>query len=788
MKARKRNGFRCAAAAALMAIAVWQFGCASVSDSEEADWPTVDIDAEAPPEAEGPPRLIRGEDGLLYAVGEFDEMPSRGEFAVGRHDGDWPLENQQPPALFFGQVVDNVSDYAVRVHPRYEFPDIDTEGLRVEFTDERGGETLGKGLGRIVDVDRSGPTNLRLTLGGDSGIQEGDMYGVIAPRKREGMGREGMQLTRQLRGICMVVETDSDESICRLWQGHPDHHRPVGVRSDQEVVFLEPTFGTSPRSATVLVATSGDAEIDDWIEQHLDNYLARFPRGQVEVEFYDESVDATDEAFHRWNRRLQREEPAVFVGTTLEDRDGERHLTLNYTGLGTAVGTGMVAAPPEGGVDMGPVDEIDPRNWRGVSSVLMGALMVYRGQNAEALMHLHQALRDRALSGKWRWHARDQYAMRWAASGRFEEALWLVHEDEAVAQNRDDDQAYYNAMGTRVRLHDYVDQPGEAYRLAERYYETRRDDEPSTGYLSALAMRAEMAVQALAFEEGEEATQKLFELCPEGCQGDLIPLLAGIYWAAMEVRPDLQDQIVDKMVAVGSGDELSSLAAARMFQGWTFMRDDDFDQALIAFLEAHRLYEADAETYGAARADFYITVTQVGRSEPQEAFERGMQALEYMMEVGDHGSMVRLYDRLSQIYVDFDTSGPPREYLGAARSVLQAGIQAQMANGDFARAAEAGFSYGHFLFRIGQVDQARGVLKQAVTRGLRVARFDTVAMCHLFLAVIARAEGDRQRFEDEMQRAELMAEYADDPHIDQFIEELRSPGEDGPADDPTQLL
>ena len=110
----------------------------------------------------------------------------------------------------------------------------------------------------------------------------------------------------------------------------------------------------------------------------------------------------------------------------------------------------------------------------------------------------------------------------------------------------------------------------------------------------------------------------------------------------------------------------------------------------------------------------------------------------------------------------------------------------KLALGDFAGAAEASFGHGRFLFQIRQFGAARGALTQAVIHGLKVGRLDTVALSHLFLAVIAREEGDRETFEAEVERARLMAEASGDPMIDELIDSLLSPGQD--RQDPTQLL
>ena len=761
-------------------------GCAS--GPAGVDGPVPQLSKAPPAQQSGEPRFERGEDGFLYAVGEFDEELVAGQMIYGRHGGVWPLQEMAPPALFAGEVVEVFGDGVAHVHELYSFPDIDRDELTLTAGPMGEPEEMGKGIGlveELIEVEEGAPTRVVIGLRGDAGVQEGDFYGLVAAYDPS-LGPASAQLTRRLAGICQVVDINRGGTTCELLSGHPDHPGVDRAAPGLAAVFLEARFSQTPSPMTVLVSSVDDHGIDEVVRQGLKDYFGRHAGLDVAVEIFEQSVDPRDEGFHRWHRRMQADGATALVGVGIEDRDGEARLVLNYTNVGSTVGRGMVAAPPERGVDMGPVEAIDKGSLEGFSSLMLGSLLVYRGANSEALLHFHSALRDPVLQGKWRWHARDQYAMRWGAFDRFEEAMWLIHEDEAIARDADDEQAYYNALGTRVRLHDFVDQPAMAHQTARQYLDYRRDERPGPLYLSALAMYGEMAMADDDEAAGVEVVEELEELCPDGCEGDLIPMLAGMYWTAGRDRPELQDRIVARMIEAGQRAEMSSMATARMFQGWNFMREDDFLQALIAFFEARRLFDEEGSTYGVGRADFYLALTQIARGEAQEAFDRAMQALEYINDVGDHSSMVRIYERLTQIYIEIDVTRRPQPYLGAAPQILQRAIQAQMSMGDYARAAEAGFGYGHFLFRSGNLDEARNTLQRAVVQGLRVARFDTVALSHVFLAVIARSQGDMDRFHQEIHRARVMAEVADDPNIDDLINDLVAPSDSD--QDPTQLL
>ncbi|RAL24718.1 hypothetical protein DL240_00470 [Lujinxingia litoralis] len=723
-------------------------------------------------------RFARGEDGFLYVVGDADLEV--GQRVYGRYDGVWPMENTAPPALFVGKVVEK-SQESWRVHPLYTFPDSDVLALRPVGADgER--EKMGKGVGTLTEVDFRGPTHLGMDLGGVDGVQRGDMYMILRPGQVEGQAPD--LLTRRLLGVCMVVEVEAEASTCRLRPGHSDYPWAGTIAVGDRALFAEPTFGNAPAEAVIYVsAVEGNDELTERVVTYLQAYVDRMPGARVSVEPFYDAVDATDPNFHRWSRLAEsNNRPALLVGLTRVEHEEGAHLVINYTGLSPALGTGMVAAPPEGGVDMGRIDLLSSEDFSQVGATVLGSLMVYRGQNAEALAHLHDVLRDPRIEGPWRWHARDQYAMRWAAMKHYDEALWLVLQDEAMAAG--DERAYLNALGTRVRLLDFLEKPQAAHSAAGAYLEARQAERPETSYLSALAMYGEMSASVGDFERTGQVIDEIVESCPDNCQGDAIGLLAGIYWSVVE-SPELSSRIVSEMLALGRNDR-DSMAGVRMFQGWNAMGEREFDVAMIAFLEARRLFEENGASYGKARADLYLAIVQMGRDEPQAAFEHGIEALNAMTAFNDYTSTSQVYDYLSGLYGDIDTSRRPEAYLGGAPRILQANLQARLSSGNYSAAADAAFGLAHFLFRVGELEDARSLFKRSVTLGLRSTRFDICALAHLFLGLAARAEGDMETFQKEVMRAQLMGELAEDSTIDELIQNLLSP--QGGESVPTQLL
>lgn len=781
-------------------------GCASGSG---AAWPTVQVvPQEAPADLEvssGTPKLVRGSDGFWYVVGVLGADVQTGSAFMARYSGDWPLENVPRPALAGGRVVKRLGDQVALVGMTYWFPKTELETLEVTWEEVQTEEALGKGVG-VVTAIRSGAIDdsgwqagdlasiqdFQINIGKDGGAQVGDVYAILQSVD-EGGDAVSLQLSRRLSSICRVHVVGESSSDCVQWAGSggvSGAKKAAGraVAVGDEVLFLEHTLNAPARDAQILITqVAADPKIRDVVMEVFAGYLADFAGANTKVLASDLEVDARDMDFHRVGRQLNYDgSPTLLVGFSVHDVKGRAHLFANYTGVGPATGPGMIAAPPEGGVDLGEVKKLNREVVRGFASVVMGGVMVYRGQTSEAMMHLKEVLQDASVQGPLRWHARDQFAMRWGALRYHEEALWLVMEDEAVAQARGDELARLNALGTRVRLHDFMNQKEKAFEESRAYLEARKDQKPNSAYLSALAMNGEMALGAGKEEVAREVVAELRALCPDGCDGDLLSFLSGIYWSAGAEHLALQSEVLGYLIELARQAEPGQRAAVRLYQGFQALQEREFEQGLIAFLEAERLFELAQYPQSRARTLYFMSLTELAREEPQAAFEVALKALELNTETQNYAGILSVYEHLANLYRNLDLRGPMHSYLGMAGRVLPAAVQAQLAAGDYGAAAETMFITGGFFFQIGSADQSQLMFQQTVWYGLRSARFDIVAMSHLFLAMIARGQGDLETFREEIQRAILMGEVANDPEIMETIQNVISPP---PADDvPTQLL
>ncbi len=780
----------------ILLTALVSSACSTGPDERPDVWPTQSALPESPPKdlnREAPSAVLRtGSDGFVYVVGMGDDVEPGTSF-LGRYSGDWPIRDVARPALVTGRLVRTYEGDVGLVHLSYTLPEADPEGLEVAWETKPIDDNLGKGRARVAEVEKKPSRAIKLSIGNRHGVRDGDFYAILSEPgagKDEDVEARMMQLSRRLTGVCMVQETEEDSARCTLWPGSKLHPSLTTPQKGQQAIFLEHTFGAAPRQGVIQVASvkGGDAALQEKVAAAMRAYLQSVTEAKTGVATIDETLDATKADFYSESETIEPlGKPQLVIGTSVEKVDGDDHLFANYTGVGPASGPGMVAAPPDGGVDLGPVDDVDEEDLRNFAATVWSGMLVYRGQTSEALIQLHQMLRDPKLSGPLRWHARDQYAMRWGAFGNYREALWLVLQDETIGAAKNDRQAWLNALGTRVRLYDFLDLSARAVSSAKRYLDAREEDKPGPQWRAAVAMYGEMLMADERVDDALKTVEQLEEACPEGCNGDLNSLVAGIFWSTPEDRSEVQDELLEFLVEHADEDDAGQVAATRLYQGLTSMRNQDFTQGLVAFLEAERLYKKANNLSGQARAKYFAFLAELSRGNPQEAFDRAREAQKLEMQLNDFASTAQIFERMSALYTNPDFLQKPGPYLGAARQVLSGAVESNIAMGDFGGASENLLSLGSFMLKIGQEQRAKDVLTEAVGYAISFKRFDVAAMSHLYLGVIARQAGEMAEFRDEIQKAQMMAELSDDPAIKQAVEDVLNPKDDE-KEVPTQLL
>ncbi|MFB6373039.1 MAG: hypothetical protein ABEN55_07980, partial [Bradymonadaceae bacterium] len=733
-------------------------GCATAQGPSGPQWPDSEVTPQSPPEdldqKPGSTVLRRGSDGHLYAVGGLPDDVETGSPFLARYSGDWPLQDVSRPPLAAGRVV-RLNDKTALVHLSYQMPDSEIADLEVTFEKSLDAEAVGKGISRVTKLADNAP-KATLSFGRDPGVQSGDIYGLFAPGSSVDKPVD-VQLSRRFKGICIVESTSDGQATCGLRSTWPS---PTGtIQKGDQAIFLQHTFQKSPRSSVVRVGqiagSENGAAARDALVNAFKGVAGDQPNAKISIETAEHTAKATRNDFHRVESEVEYPgKPSMFVGAEITERDGEKHLVVNYTGVGPVTGPGMVAAPPTGGVDVGPVDELSAEKLRPFAHVVWSALLVYRGDTAYALDYLHELLSTPQLEGPLRWHARDQYAMRWGALGNYAEAMWLVQQDRAIARADDDREARLNAFGTLVRLYDFAGLSENSVEAAREYLDAQKRHKPDTRWLSAVGMLAELQAANGNFEQAQSTVDTLTEACPDGCSGDLFSYLTNIWWSVpADADTQLAGRLLSRITELAQSSGGQRLAASRLYQGVSAMREESYDQALIGFLESARLYKKVGYKEGVARAKYFEMIAEIQREKNQNAFEAGKKALELRRKLRDFEGVARVYQRMSTLFSNIDFSKRPGPYLRSARSILTNGYKSQRARGSWGKAGESLYTLGAFLFKFGQHKSAESLFRKAAGFAISATRFDIAAMCHLHLAMVARRNKDQQTFRDEIERA-----------------------------------
>ena len=790
----------------LLACVALMTACSTTTPPQDV-WPLVDVlPAEAPAALDKQAAtsvLRRGPSGMLYIVGGLDEGVEVGDTFLARYSGEWPLKDLARPPLAAGQITRVYDKNVALVQLLYMLPDTELDKLEITWQDDIVREDLGKGIASVGQIfgEADYPETVEISIGQNLGVQPGDIYALVhgAPDKVD--QTNDLQLGKRLANICLIQTVNESSARCRIWHGSRLHPEPVPVKEGDMALFLEHTFGSAPRQALVQFAKikgDNDGSIRKHLMEQMQQYLNTHAAANITIEPLDQEIDPTSPTFYRNESNVAyRGMPQLVFGAALvpSGKRNKEHLVINYTGIGPATGPGMIAAPPEGGMDMGRADSIEGKDLRQLFGTILSGVLVYRGQTSEALMHLRQMLADDDLQGAMRWHLRDQYAMRWGALGYLDEALWIVLEDEAVGKSRSDRLATLNALGTRVRLHDMLDASDLATSEAKRYLELRQQGADDPGAIaSARAMYAEMLLNQNEVDQARTQIATMQTECVEDCAQDLFSLLAGIYWSVPPGTQDLQSRMLQTMTELHERFKNPAHAGNLMiYRGILSMQEKEFAQAQLAFIEAERIFSELQYKPSVMRAKYFSFLAQLGMEDPINAFETSTEIIAFAQELRDYESAAQTYNDLVNVYFSLDMEQAPGAYIKLASRMLNAVYDAQVASGNLGKSSETLFTIGTLFFRLQALEDASIVLQKAVVYSIRATRFDIAAMSHLTLAMIGRATGNMEMFESEIARAQSMAEISGDPAVIDAVNRALAPppNQEEPQDTPsvdTQLL
>ncbi len=237
----------------------------------------------------------------------------------------------------------------------------------------------------------------------------------------------------------------------------------------------------------------------------------------------------------------------------------------------------------------------------------------------------------------------------------------LISQDEKEAgENKI---AELNALGTKVRLLDMLGANDLAAVASKKYLDARKSKSDIL-YFGAFSIYIEMLLKAERIDEAKTLVPKLIATAKPD---DLPSLLGGLYWSIPTRELEFRKAMLEEISTHTSRDTPRVLASLRISQGLFAFEQKQYDDALLALLEAEEAYIELKSAVGIARSNYFMFITNLSRKEPQRAFEHALKSININRTLDDFPATIRMYERLAELYSVFPPPFAPGPYLGAAK-------------------------------------------------------------------------------------------------------------------------
>lgn len=382
--------------------------------------------------------LVERADRTLQKAKFFRLVPSR-----------WDEELGAEPTLGTGVLLHEREQILALVVA--QTPNAQIHGARVRAADALTPITGHKAVAHInginnADQDDSDadPTEVTLNLGRETGMAKGDWYFALGDEQLDQkQPRFGDQVTALLR----VTDVSENQSIAEVI------HATTPVHVEQAVIFAQHTAPSSASPINILVAPFSQNAQDD--EAVLAPIVKALPALGATYRISNTSIDTLSTYIdpRPWDAAYTAEDAApdndwgVAVFGDIEDK------TFIYN----AVGYGNVPSPSgwvgilPGGLPLPFDEDVSELADQLALSYLSNGLGM-RGDHAQAVYMLESELRRDDIEPRMRYHLHEHLALRYAAMGRLDEAMRIMHYDLIDARAEDDVYAQLNALSIRAYL------------------------------------------------------------------------------------------------------------------------------------------------------------------------------------------------------------------------------------------------------------------------------------------------------------------------------------------------
>lgn len=330
-------------------------------------------------------------------------------------------------------------------------PNTQIHGARVRAAEALTPVTGHKAVAHISGINNpdpddadAGPTEVTINLGRETGMATGDWYFAFDNAK---LDRKQPRFGDQITALLRVTDVSENQSTAEVI------HSSSPVSEDQALIFAQHTAPTSASPINILVAPFSKATQND--ETVLAPIVAALPSLGAAYRISNTSIDTLPDYIdpRPWDAAYTAEDAApdtdwgVAVFGDIEDD------TFIYN----AVGYGNVPSPSgwvgilPGGMSLSFDEDVSELAHQLALSYLSNGLGM-RGDHAHAVYMLESELRRDDIQLRMRYHLHEHLALRYAAMGRLDEAMRVMHYDLVDARAQDDVYAQLNALSIRAYL------------------------------------------------------------------------------------------------------------------------------------------------------------------------------------------------------------------------------------------------------------------------------------------------------------------------------------------------
>lgn len=594
-------------------------------------------------------------------------------------------------------------------------------------------------------------------LGRSDGMAEGDWYYVL---NDHALDKKQPRLGHHIQALLRVEDVQENQSTARVI------HAIEPVKDEQFAVFAQHTSTSSTSPVHILVAPFTKDGADE--ERTLAPILKSLPTLSAAYGITNTSIDTLDEAIdpRPWDAAYTAEDAAPDEGWGVAVFGDIEDNTFIYN----AVGYGNVPSPSgwvgilPGGLPLPFKDDVSELADQLALSYLSNGLGM-RGDHAQAIYMLESELQRDDIERSMRYHLHEHLALRYAAIGRLDEAMRIMHYDLLDAKAEDDVYAQLNAYSIRS----YLDR--EAGLPEQNIADERAFLELADGVLPDYALDSERLGLARALLENDEIddAEKLISQVVDNAEsrGDY-----RIHLHAITLLTQIQivrDQIETALLVFDALEEKlddypkETRVSLRMLRAELLAQMGDFPTSLDVLFETFEELE-DISLSGQATALQRSAGIMMAISQPLQATRAILDAAKIYDKlhlVPESAGMLALAAHLRLGLAEQIPPQQANEMLVDALHDFQRAATLYRALGNNSDAAEATFYVAVLNGRFQNTGAKDPLYDVAKKLYLELGDFESLAQVSLFQAHIAAASGDKAHADELRKEAEKWIEIGD---------------------------